>query len=66
MNKLNALGFEYRPILTGNFAKQAVLKYFDYQIHNKLKNADYLHEKGLYIGNYPYAMVDAIDCLAAI
>ena len=66
MNQLNALGFEYRPILTGNFAKQAVLKYFDYQIHDKLKNADYLHEKGLYIGNYPYEMKDAFNCLDAI
>jgi CDP-6-deoxy-D-xylo-4-hexulose-3-dehydrase len=66
MNQLNALGFEYRPILTGNFTKQAVLKYFDYQIHKKLKNVNYLHKKGLYVGNYPYEMKDAFNCLKKI
>ena len=66
INKLKALGFEYRPILTGNFTKQEVLKYFDYRIHNTLENAEYLHEKGLYIGNHPFKMEDAFNRLKKI
>ena len=58
LNQLTELGFEYRPILTGNFTKQEVLKYFDYEIHNNLENANYLHEKGVYIGNYSNSMED--------
>jgi len=59
LNQLTELGFEYRPILTGNFTKQEVLKYFDYEIHNNLENANYLHENGVYIGNYSKSMEDA-------
>ena len=40
-----------RPIVTGNFTKNDVMKYFDYEIHEELKNADYLHENGLFVGN---------------
>ena len=42
---------EYRPIVTGNFVKNEVLKYFNYTIHNKLKNADHLHDNGFFVGN---------------
>ena len=42
---------EYRPIVTGNFVKNDVLKYFDYSIHKKLKNADHLHDNGFFVGN---------------
>ena len=31
-------GFEVRPIATGNFANSEAMKYFDYVIHDKLKN----------------------------
>ena len=40
-----------RPIVTGNFTKNDVMKYFDYKIHKTLKNADYLHENGFFVGN---------------
>ena len=42
---------EYRPIVTGNFVRNDVLKYFDYTIHNKLINADHLHDNGFFVGN---------------
>jgi CDP-6-deoxy-D-xylo-4-hexulose-3-dehydrase len=42
---------ECRPIVTGNFAKKEVLKYFNYEIHNKLKNADWLDSNGFFVGN---------------
>lgn len=42
---------EYRPIVTGNFVKNDVLKYFDYEIHSELKNANHLHDNGFFVGN---------------
>lgn len=62
---LHALGFECRPIVAGNFAKNAVLKYFDYEIHDALTNADYIDRNGLFIGNHHYPIAEAIEVLAA-
>ena len=42
---------EYRPIVTGNFARNDVLKYFNYEIHRELVNADHLHYNGFFVGN---------------
>jgi len=27
------------------------MKFFDYEVHNELKNADYLHDNGFFVGN---------------
>jgi len=40
-----------RPIVTGNFTRNDVMKYFDYEIHGELKNANYLHDHGFFVGN---------------
>jgi CDP-6-deoxy-D-xylo-4-hexulose-3-dehydrase len=61
--RLNELGFEYRPIVAGNFAKNEVIKYFDYEIHKSLTNADYIDRNGLFVGNHSYPMGVAIDFL---
>ena len=41
---LNILGFECRPIVAGNFAKNAVVDYFDYETHDDLGNASWIDE----------------------
>ena len=51
INILEKNKVEYRPIVTGNFVKNDVLKYFDYTIHKELKNADHLHDNGFFVGN---------------
>lgn len=46
-------GIEYRPIVTGNFAKNTdVLRFFDYEIFGSLPHANYMDENGLFIGNH--------------
>jgi CDP-6-deoxy-D-xylo-4-hexulose-3-dehydrase len=40
-----------RPIVTGNFTRNDVMKFFDYKIHKTLENADNLHFNGFFIGN---------------
>ena len=63
VNKLNHLGFEIRPIVTGNFLKNDVIKFFDYEVFGSLKNAEYLDKNGLFIGNHHYPMLGAINTL---
>ena len=66
VKELANAGFEVRPIVTGNFAKNEVMKFFDYSIHGELKNADYIDKHGLFIGNHHYDITSAIDALAAL
>jgi CDP-6-deoxy-D-xylo-4-hexulose-3-dehydrase len=64
--KLDLLGFECRPIVAGNFAKNEVIKYFDSEIHQVLKNAEHIDKNGLFIGNHHYPIFDAIGELQKI
>ena len=66
VKELVEAGFEVRPIVTGNFAKNEVMKYFDYTVHEELKNADYIDAHGLFIGNHHYSIETAVDALAAL
>ena len=59
-------GFEVRPIVTGNFAKNEVMKYFNYTVHSELRNSDYIDTHGLFIGNHHYGIETAVDALAAL
>lgn len=54
VKKLRAENVECRPIVAGNFTKNEVIKYFNYEIYGELDNADYLHDNGLFIGNHHY------------
>ena len=50
-NRLDKLGIENRPIISGNFLKQPALR--KYNIKQKSKdfpNANYVHEYGLHVG----------------
>lgn len=62
--KLNELGFECRPIVAGNFAKNEVVKYFDSEVHGTLKNAEHIDQNGLFVGNHHYPIPDAFEALA--
>ncbi len=66
IKKLNDLGFECRPIVTGNFAKNEVVKYFDSEVHGSLKNAEHIDRNGLFIGNHHYPMHEAFDALKSL
>ena len=61
VNQLTTLGFESRPIVAGNFSKSEVMKYFDYEVPFDMKNAEYIDNNGLFIGNHHFSMDEAID-----
>ena len=66
INILEKNKIEYRPIVTGNFVKNDVLKYFDYSIHEELKNADHLHDNGFFVGNSHEELSDNIEFLRKV
>lgn len=53
-------GVDVRPIVTGNFAKNEVLKFFDYEISGNLDNADVLDRNGFFVGNHQFDIEDKI------
>jgi CDP-6-deoxy-D-xylo-4-hexulose-3-dehydrase len=66
MRRLDALGFEYRPIVSGNFARKEVVRYFDHSIVGDLRNADHIDANGLFIGNHHYPIDEAVEALATL
>lgn len=66
IKKLMDANIDCRPIVTGNFTRNEVMKYFDYEIHEELKNADYLHENGFFVGNHQIDLKDRIIYLAEV
>jgi len=63
INFLDKNLIEYRPIVTGNFAKQPVIKYLNYDLSQDLKNADYVDRNGLFIGNHQKDIRGKLDLL---
>lgn len=61
LNRLKENNVEVRPIVSGNFTKNKVIKYFDYEIEGKLPNANKLHEDGFFIGNHHYDVKKQLD-----
>lgn len=57
---------EARPIVAGNITRQKALKYIDYTIFGSLKNAEYIHENGFFVGNHSIEMREQIDYLIEI
>lgn len=66
LKKLNALGFEVRPIVAGNFAKNEVVKYFNSEVHGELSNAEHIDRNGLFVGNHHYSIKEAVKQLSTI
>ncbi len=63
VKKLQDNHIECRPIVTGNFVKNEVIKYFDYQVHGELKNSGYLDSNGFFVGNHHFDIKDKIHRL---
>lgn len=63
IKKLIDNNIECRPIVTGDFTQNEVMKYFDYEIHNELVNAKYLHENGFFVGNQQVEIGKEIELL---
>ena len=63
INKLQENKIDCRPIITGNFTKNEVMRFFDYEIHQDLVNADYLDKHGFFVGNSQACLKNEINLL---
>ena len=55
-----------RENVAGNFVKQTALKYLDYSVSGTLKNADYIHDNGFFVGNHSVLMKQELDLLIEV
>lgn len=63
VKKLEANGIDCRPIVTGDFTKNEVLRFFDYEIFGEMKNAQYLDKNGFFVGNHQVSLNEEIKHL---
>ena len=66
VKRLQENKIDCRPIVTGNFTRNEVMKFFDYEISGDLKNADYLHNNGFFVGNSQVCLEKEIKYLKRI
>lgn len=59
-------GIECRPIVAGNFVKNAVIQYFDYEVFEDLSNANLTDSHGLFIGNHHYNLAHEFELLKTV
>lgn len=54
---------ECRPIVAGNFAKNDVVRWFDYTVYGDLGDAEHVDRHGLFIGNHHYPLQQQFNLL---
>jgi len=60
---LKSRGITVRSIVAGNFLRNPVIKYLDYEIVGDVKNSDYIHDNGFFLGNHSIIDYDGISYL---
>jgi len=63
---LDTAGIESRPIVTGNFTRNPVIKHLDCALIPSLPVADDIHDNGLFVGNHHFNLTKEIDLLAKV
>ncbi|WFA99975.1 aminotransferase class V-fold PLP-dependent enzyme [Campylobacter coli] len=66
IKKLEENDIEYRPIATGDFTQNEVMKYFDYEIFGELQNAKIVHKNGFFVGNHQFDIGEQIDLFSKV
>lgn len=64
LDRLEALGFETRPIVSGDFTRNPVLGLMDHSLHGPMTHAAEIDLNGFFIGNHHYDIGEAIGILA--
>jgi CDP-6-deoxy-D-xylo-4-hexulose-3-dehydrase len=66
INKLLEKKIDVRPIVSGNFVKNEVIKYYNYEVFSDLINSERLDKFGFFVGNHHYDIKPKIDYLFQI
>ena len=43
----------FRIVTGGNFLRHDVINFFDYECVGNIKNANFIHDNGFFVGNFP-------------
>lgn len=63
VSALAAADIECRPIVAGNFLRNAVIQYMDHSVHGEMRNADHVHDNGLFVGNHHFDVTEGLEQL---
>lgn len=66
VSKMKGSNIECRPVVAGNFTRHKVITHFDYEIHETLSAANWLHENSLFTGNHPIDIRPQLELLKNI
>jgi CDP-6-deoxy-D-xylo-4-hexulose-3-dehydrase len=66
VSKLEAAGIESRPIVSGNFTRNPVIKHLEHVPIPELPGADLVHDHGLFVGNHHFDLRNQIDQLMQV
>lgn len=66
IQKLGENSIDTRPIVSGNFTKNEVLRFFDYEIFGNLPNAEIVDNLGFFVGNSQNNLKEEINHLYKI
>lgn len=66
IEKLNASDIESRPIVTGNFTRNPVIKHLNHSPISNLPGSDLIHDQGLFVGNHHYDLNKEIERLHSV
>jgi len=61
LKKLVTMGIEIRPVVSGNFLENVVIKHLNHRVVGEHKNSDYVHHYGFFVGNHQFDIKDKID-----
>jgi CDP-6-deoxy-D-xylo-4-hexulose-3-dehydrase len=64
VKELTKAGIDSRPIVTGNFTRNPVIRHLDHAPIGPLPVADEIHEEGLFVGNHHYDLSQELELLA--
>ncbi|MGH9600168.1 MAG: hypothetical protein ACRD27_09900, partial [Terracidiphilus sp.] len=52
--------------VAGNILRHPVINYLPHSVHGALREADYLHDHGLFVGNHHFPIGDEIESLHCV
>jgi CDP-6-deoxy-D-xylo-4-hexulose-3-dehydrase len=64
--ELEKAGIESRPIVTGNFTRNPVIKHLEHASIPELPGANLIHDHGLFVGNHHFNLKKEIDLLLEV
>ena len=66
IQSLTEARIDCRPIVAGDFTKNEVIKWFDYEVFGEMKNAKLIDQYGIFIGNHHYPLAAEFELLNSV